>query len=725
MVCLGLCAGAVAYGAEEPVPWLIESQDSVVYDLNTGIAMATNGIIVRHGDTVLSAQRAIINQVTGEISAEGNVRLEHAGLLYAAERVRYNLHQRRLVAEEIKTGIGPMYVGGEVLVGDLSNRVYVVGNGLLTTDDYAQPGYSIRAKTLTIMPGEYIEAQQATVCLGHTPVFYVPKFRRNLQRDPNHWTFTPGYRSRYGAFLFSGYHWAWNDQLRSGLELDAYTKRGLGVAPDLSWQVPGFGSGQVKYYYIHDLEPGQAPDGSAIAPDRQRVYFWHLGTLRTNLTVRSVVAWQSDAQIIRDFFESEYHRNAQPNSFVELEQAWPNYSLHLLVQPRVNDFWQAVQRLPELRLRGYRQQVGSSPFYYDSDSSLGYYEQKFPDDPSNLLGVGPLTNLPYAALRFDSYHQITLPHTFFNWLNVAPRIGGRFTHYGEAIGPGGVTSAENRGVFNAGIEVSFKASRLWPGVQSRWAQIDGLRHIIEPSVNYTWVPEPNVRPHRLPQFDSELPTTVLLPIQFPDYNAVDAIDRRQVLRLGLRNKLQTKRAGTLDHLLDWSVFTDWRLTRASGQSTFAPIYSVLDLKLLAWLTLSSGLRVNTDTARLDETEHHLTLTPNDKWSFGVGHHHLDDYPGVPNQTGYRILRANVYYRLDQNWAVRGDWLRQSSLGTYHHYLLSLYRDFRSWTGAVSFRLRDNPTGPNDYTVAVTFSLKAMPRYGLGEDVTRPTLLLGH
>ncbi len=31
----------------------------------------------------------------------------------------------------------------------------------------------------------------------------------------------------------------------------------------------------------------------------------------------------------------------------------------------------------------------------------------------------------------------------------------------------------------------------------------------------------------------------------------------------------------------------------------------------------------------------------------------------------------------------------------------------------------------DVTAAVTFSLKAFPRYGVGDDVNRPTLLLGH
>ena len=46
---------------------------------------------------------------------------------------------------------------------------------------------------------------------------------------------------------------------------------------------------------------------------------------------------------------------------------------------------------------------------------------------------------------------------------------------------------------------------------------------------------------------------------------------------------------------------------------------------------------------------------------------------------------------------------------------TIYRDFRSWTGALILRLRDNRSGSDDVTVAFTFSLKAAPRFGIGKD----------
>jgi hypothetical protein len=55
---------------------------------------------------------------------------------------------------------------------------------------------------------------------------------------------------------------------------------------------------------------------------------------------------------------------------------------------------------------------------------------------------------------------------------------------------------------------------------------------------------------------------------------------------------------------------------------------------------------------------------------------------------------------------------------------TLYRDLRSWTAALTFRLRDNRGSPDDFTVAATFSLKAFPRFGLGDDRDEPEYLLG-
>ncbi len=131
----------------------------------------------------------------------------------------------------------------------------------------------------------------------------------------------------------------------------------------------------------------------------------------------------------------------------------------------------------------------------------------------------------------------------------------------------------------------------------------------------------------------QLPSLLLLPIQFPDYNDIDAIDSENVIRFGLRNTLQTKRAGQLD--TSAGLEPDAGLAAHSGpisqtnlddfsapQKTFNDLYSDLSFKPRSWITLESKLRYDINDGKLNLTFHQLTFTPNERWSWGVGHWYL-------------------------------------------------------------------------------------------------------
>jgi hypothetical protein len=44
---------------------------------------------------------------------------------------------------------------------------------------------------------------------------------------------------------------------------------------------------------------------------------------------------------------------------------------------------------------------------------------------------------------------------------------------------------------------------------------------------------------------------------------------------------------------------------------------------------------------------------------------------------------------------------------------------RSWTGALTFLVRNNPGSRQDFTMAFTFWLKAYPQAGRGPDLGQP------
>ena len=132
-------------------------------------------------------------------------------------------------------------------VGEKKEDVYVLLDGIVTTDDNADPNYRIRARTITLVPGDYLECEDAVVYLGDVPVFWWPKLHRSLKRHPNHWIVAPGYRSKYGPYLLTTYEYYWSERLGGAVHLDERVKRGPGVGPDFTYHLPRFGDGTIKY----------------------------------------------------------------------------------------------------------------------------------------------------------------------------------------------------------------------------------------------------------------------------------------------------------------------------------------------------------------------------------------------------------------------------------------------------------------------------------------------
>ena len=708
------------------LPGTVEGK--VDYDLAAGTATGKNGVFVRYGDAVLTADSASVNTKTGDVQADGNVHIESGDQLWVGEHIHYNFKTRQLISEQFRTGKAPMFAGGVGLTGDASNRVYTARNGYVTTDDVSDPEYCIRASRIRIIPGKIVQMWNAVVFIEGVPVFYFPYYQRNLGPHAGNFTVTPGYRSRYGPYFLSTYTWYLGDVANGKIHADYRERRGVGAGPDVELHLGRWGEAELKYYYQNDRNANYStnafPYYGRMPENRQRFYLGWQATPATNLNMKALVNYQSDPLFLHDFFPGDYSMNPQPNTFVEVEKYWDNWSLDTLTTPRVNSFFSQVERLPDVKLTGFRQQVFDTPVYYDSESSFGYY-RSFTANATN--GFYPATNGFYAdsAARADTYHQLTLPWTVFNWLNVAPRAGGRFTYYSERGNAPGLRDETYRGVFNTGVSTSFKASRLWTDATNSILEMDGLRHIIEPSADYVYVPRPSTPAAQLPQFDSEIPSLLLSPVLFPDYNSIDSIDAQNVIRFGLRNVLQTKRGGQLDDLVNWNMMLDWRLDPQPGQSSLNDLYSQLAFKPRTWLTAESQLRYDLDRGDLNLAFHQLTFTPNNRWSWGIGHWYLRGGTwgnGTWNENNY--ISSTAFFRVNDNWGLRATHNYSAQTGRLQEQFYTLYRDLRSWTAALTFRVEDNVGSSTDFTIALAFSLKANPSTRVGEDVVNPYRLVG-
>lgn len=716
---MGLCLACPVVADEVEFDVMRASESRI--QRSSGVWEGDGEVLVIQGSTVLTADHARVERATGVVEAEGNVRIQHEGQVWVGDQIRYNFVTRQMESEAFRTGAPPLFASGTSLEGDISNRVYVGRSAQVTTDDYEDPFWTINAGTIRVHPGERITTKNATVRLGTVPVFYWPYYSRKIGQRQNRVLFVPGYRSSYGAYVNSGYLWYLNDEVETTLHADYRSKRGFGVGPDLSFNDENWGEGLVRYYYTQDEDPGMDVVGDPIGSERQRFELEYQGNPREDFHVKGKLSYESDSEIRHDFFEGDYQDDPQPITFGQVRQHWADTTLELYAQGRINDHYATVERLPVVRLSVLPMQVGALPIVYQGESSVGHLRH---------LSTNGLAGGTYEGGRIDTYHQVSLPVSLWGWLLVEGRAGGRATYYSET--EAGLAGTEDgwRHVFDTGVSLSTKASRVWPGASSRLLDVAALRHIVQPEVNYTYVPSPDRLPSELPLFDTNTPSFFPSPMEFPAYQAVDGIGARNVVRMGLRNRLQTKREGRAEDLLTLDTFIDWHLDpvdSVDSVSRWSHFHSDLRFRPRNWLTLGSELQLDMETGQLQQAFNSVAIQPGTRWSWGLTQWYLYDdfFAGTSaDGPGSHTLLSRFYYRFNENYGFRMSQRVDARSGRLEEHYYTVYRDLRSFTLAVTFRHRLPLEGPDDFTVAFLLSLKASPRHALGDDTVNPTSLVG-
>ena len=108
LFCAAGLAWAQAPQAREKLSF--EANDAIDYNLISGEFSATNGIVIKAGDSRLSARKITGNQNTGDLQAEGNVRLEAAGRVWVGDKLEYNFRTGQIAGEDFRFGQDPFFV---------------------------------------------------------------------------------------------------------------------------------------------------------------------------------------------------------------------------------------------------------------------------------------------------------------------------------------------------------------------------------------------------------------------------------------------------------------------------------------------------------------------------------------------------------------------------------------------------------------------------------------
>src|SRR5678810_1473808 len=142
---LTLFASVAAIDAQEQslaalvVKSLAPDSGSAEYDPTTGEFTATNDVLVTYGGAVLTANSVRVNTQTGDVFADGKVRIQQGEQVWVSEHIRFNFYTRQIQAEQFRTGHAPFFSEGKGLSADITNHLYIGSDAMITSEDIAQP----------------------------------------------------------------------------------------------------------------------------------------------------------------------------------------------------------------------------------------------------------------------------------------------------------------------------------------------------------------------------------------------------------------------------------------------------------------------------------------------------------------------------------------------------------------------------------------------------------
>jgi LPS-assembly protein len=726
------------------------------------IATADDNVVMRYKGDVIYADHVIYDRSTRIVTGTGNVRIFSGQKVYRGESVTYNFDTKAITSSSFYGEEYPKFVYGKQVTTPEFNHYRLINAGF-TTDNREKPSFHMEASTVEYRPNDEVVLKNVVLYVGDVPILYFPIFVQSLTDTRPAYQFEIGNSGRFGPFIDNKYNWVANNKLRGTLEFDAREKRGYAGGVDVQY-FPGLNSDiLLKTYYAQDnlyaksyngINRGDIRDGDVYDgvphDNRYRIaYQHHLQFGPDFSSIANLNLW-SDPWITRDFFSGEYQQENQPANFVSLNQYNPNFTVSLLASPQVNPFFETVERLPEFMIESKQQKIFGSPIEYSSQSSVVNFERHyadlhhfaFPNDyiynsfPSATAydyyhpgtqnyQYNTAQHNNYSAYRYDTYHELSYPHQYFNFLSLTPRIGGRFTYYSDdnrnitdTVNGNGqsndlVHNPVARLAGDVGLEGDFKISRTWLDVKNPNLGIDGIRHVVEPFFNAQYAPSPTLTPNEFRGFDNRLYSTQLQPINWTDYNSIDSIDKQAVVRFGAKNKIQTKRDGINYDLLEWDTYADadfdHNFSAATPSSTLSNVFNDIRFNPTPQLQFHSFSALDVSGNSYNEVDNDITWSPDPALQVTFGDHYLNHSFLFTNSNNVVV---DLFYRMNEHWQFEGQEQFEAETGRLQQQQYTVYRDLDAWQFALTYSNSEINNGRSDHAIYFSLTLKAFPQYQL-------------
>jgi hypothetical protein len=742
-------------GGQEFSPGVIDlSADRVVIwtPANDSDEFEAGGSIIQSADSRLQLY------LEGNIVIRQNQHTIHAThAFYDANSNRALLLNSELKAFIPSTG-GYFRVWAERMRQLTADRFHAQ-NAWATTSPYGKPGYRVQASDILVEPGPSVFNRTGTdpltgqpvtgtstwitslnnqFIVGDLPVFYLPKISGPAE-DPG----IPIRRVSVTQDRIFGFQlntvWDMNrltgipkqPGMRWDLQLDYRSERGPGLGTQAEYKSqnaygPYQGLGSLYYQYDSGLD-NLGLDRRRLNPEgdhRGEAIWRHRQELPGSAQIFGEIGFLSDRNYYEQYQENLFDTDKDVETLLGIRQDMGAFSGMLWGRTDLNGFEADTQWLPRADIYSFSQPLLNGLLYWNMHSSAGYADTQRMEVPSDPTDPYTPLGLPYATdasgLVAMTRHELDAP---FNLGPVAfePFVMGEAAYWDNGFG----SQSIDRYLMNAGLRARLSATKIFPFVRNGILNLNGLAHKHDTMLEYAYtdstrgineIPQYNeIDDNAQERFRTRYTTQVfpgVIPAEFNPRNYAiragagmwssapyhELADDQQVLRIGFRDRLQTK-AGPPDNprIRDWfiweygaSLFPD--PDRDNFGEDFGLLYS------------HSRWNVSDRTSFLTDTSWDLFERAQNVWSVGV--------------LSQRSLRGSVYLGFREVTAQ--DYFEsQMLIGSYS------YQMSPKWisTASYAYDLAASESRGSSLTVS-RVGLDWILHFGLGFDFSKDNVGIG-
>jgi LPS-assembly protein len=485
----------------------------------------------------------------------------------------------------IKTAIGTLrdvsgtiaskyYFTGEKLEKAGTYR-FTIFDGTLTTCCEDTPSWKFKVSRSDIYIEQYAFMKGASFRIKDIPVLYLPYWVIPIKTKRATGFLMPdiGSSSKDGFFINNSFFWAISNHQDATVYLDYLEKKGVREGLEYRYIFSKKSSGSFSGSYLKESDTKR---------DFYKINFDHNQLFPNDVQGVAKIDILSGANQDKEYEDDTALRTRrQTDSYARITKNWSSRSLQILGRKRESTesgYNEIYTQLPEIAFVNQKERIGGSRFFFSMDSFFTSFR--------NEKAAGKI-----EVERADLHPKITYTFDKFPWLTLTPTVGLMETYYSR-----GINKAEGftRDLYDIELKMEgpkffriFDTVPLNKGGLPPNASIGGegvvLKHIIEPRVVYSYIPDIDKGDRdRIIQIDS-----------------IDALSPKNIVSYFLTNRVLRKGSGNSNpqahEIIRLEISQQYDITEAS-RSDSSPRHPFSDLRFDLDTHIINPLILNFDTA---------------------------------------------------------------------------------------------------------------------------------